>query len=279
MTTWHADTETLARYARGTADVAHLFSIDSHLIACAACRAELAAVSDADEREAIWSSIAESIDVPRRTYAERLLVRLGVREHLARIVGTAPALRGAWLGAVTLVLAFAVFAARQSTGSDPTLFLVVAPLLPLAAVATAYGPRLDAIYEIGIAAPKSGFEVLLLRASAVVGTSMVLLGAATLALPGLEPLDAAWLLPALALAVAALALGTWMSPITAAVALGIVWVGGIALEALVTVEASRRVPAHLFAFGPAGQLVALCVAAIAGAVFVVRRERLDAARA
>ena len=32
-----------------------------------------------------------------------------------------------------------------------------------------------------------------------------LLGAATLALPGLEPLDAAWLLPALALTVTALA--------------------------------------------------------------------------
>ena len=48
-------------------------------------------------------------------------------------------------------------------------FLALAPLLPLAGVAAAFGAALDPTYEIGLAAPLSAVRLLLLRTVAVVG--------------------------------------------------------------------------------------------------------------
>jgi hypothetical protein len=99
--------------------------------------------------------------------AERLLVRLGVADHTARLLAATPALRGSWLLAVAVTLAFAVLAAWARPGPDAILaFLCVAPLLPLAGIAVAYGPGIDPTYEIGLAAPLRSFRLLLLGAPA-----------------------------------------------------------------------------------------------------------------
>jgi hypothetical protein len=61
---------------------------------------------------------------------------------------------------------FAVLAAQVGSGPDASLaFLTVAPLLPLAGIAMAYGPGIDPTYEIGLAAPMRSLR-LLLRAAA-----------------------------------------------------------------------------------------------------------------
>ena len=55
-----------------------------------------------------------------------------------------------------------------------TAFLVLAPLLPLAGVAAAYGRDVDPTYEIGLAAPMRSFGLLLVRALAVLATTSVM---------------------------------------------------------------------------------------------------------
>jgi hypothetical protein len=62
------------------------------------------------------------------------------------------------------------------------IFLVVAPLGPLAGVAVAFAGGLDPTREIGLAAPYSGLRLLLVRTAAVVAVTVPIVGAAALAL-------------------------------------------------------------------------------------------------
>ena len=142
---------------------------------CASCRAELANVSASisttqlRDQQAVWDGVLERVDRPTRSITERLLGVLRVRPDTAKLLATTPALRLAWLAAVVFVAAFAVAAGRME-GDGPWLLLVIAPLLPVAGVATAYGPALDPTYEIGVAAPLSGLRLTLLRTLAVIAT-------------------------------------------------------------------------------------------------------------
>jgi hypothetical protein len=177
------------------------------------------------------------VDVPRAGVVERLLVRLGVPDHTARVLAATPALRGSWLLAVATTLAFAVLTAWVSRGADANLwFLCIAPLLPLAGTAVAYGPGVDPTYEIGLAAPLRSFRLLLLRAATVLGTSTLLAAAASLMLPGLGWGAAGWLLPALGLTVCSLALAATVEPLRAIGVTAGAWVVAVA----VTVAPRRR---------------------------------------
>src|SRR5262245_49179940 len=213
---WHADGELLAAYAAGDLDVAGAWSVEAHLTSCAGCRELAGALVGPERPRRVRAALIDAVDVPRTGVAERLLVRLGVAEHTARLLAATPALRGSWLLAVAVALGFAVLAARVGQGPDASLaFLTVAPLLPLAGIAVAYGPGIDPTYEIGLAAPMRSFKLLLLRAAAVLGTATLLAAAASLALPGLGPGAAGWLLPSLALTVSSLALATRVEPLRA----------------------------------------------------------------
>ncbi|WP_341483792.1 hypothetical protein [Streptomyces endophytica] len=90
-------------------------------------------------------------------------------------------------------------------------------MLPLAGVALSYGPRADPMYEISATTPSGGLRLLLTRTAAVLGVSLPLLTAVGAFLPGPPgmPGAAAWLLPALALALGALALGSYVGCRTA----------------------------------------------------------------
>ena len=106
-------------------------------------------------------------------------------------------------------------------------FLAVAPVLPLAGIALAYGQRVDPLYETQAATPMAGPRALLLRALAVLATAMILTGLATPLLPGPPGIAAAWLLPALALTLATLALSTRFSPLPSAATLAAAWLGAV----------------------------------------------------
>src|SRR5438093_4209165 len=108
---------------------------------------------------------------------EAVLVRVGVPDHVARLLAATPSLRISWFGATAVALGFSILAAYGR--KDPLMFLVVAPLLPLGGVAAAFGPGMDPTYEVGLACPVRTSRLLLIRATAVLAATLVLSGIAS----------------------------------------------------------------------------------------------------
>ena len=266
--TWHVDPLVLRRYAAGSVGGSTAASVESHLLACASCRAGLVPTVDPGRLSAVWDEVVDRLDAPRRTPVARLLVRLGVAEDTARLVAAAPSLTVSWLGGLAVTLFFAAVA----VGSGPKgllFFLALAPVLPVAGVAVAYGREVDPTYDIGIAAPYSTFRLLLLRSSAVLVTTLLLLAVAAVLLPLDGWLAAAWLLPSLALSAATLALSTRVEP---------AWGGGLVVAAwlLAVLSTVRVTGSALAAFGSTGQLLCAVLLALSVAV-LVHRGRTPAA--
>ena len=57
------------------------------------------------------------------------------------------------------------------------MFLALAPLAPVAGVAITFGPGADPSFELTVASPISTVRLLLLRAAAVLATTLVLAAA------------------------------------------------------------------------------------------------------
>jgi signal transduction histidine kinase len=153
---------------------------------------------------------AEVVRIPgREPSLDRALMRLGVHDDAARIIAATPSLRASWLIAASLAVVFAIWGEH----ADPhvlAVMLILAPVLPVAGVAAAYGPWADPMYEVTQATPASGFRVLLLRSMAVLLAAVVLVSAAAIALPGAGLTAVAWVLPALGLCSASLMLATFV---------------------------------------------------------------------
>jgi hypothetical protein len=148
------------------------------------------------------------------------------------------------------------------------LFLVLAPLLPVAGVAAAHGSSIDPIHEIGLASPMSSFRVLLIRTTAVLFTTLTLVGLYGMGLPGLDWSAAAWLLPGLALTVSSLALSTWMPPLWSASAVSVIWIGGVVLV-------ERVSGPTLVAFQAPVQAAFVVVGLLATLVLITRRRSFE----
>ncbi|MFI0963807.1 zf-HC2 domain-containing protein [Streptomyces sp. NPDC021080] len=273
-TTWHVPEEDLRAYVQGELAVPRLWSADTHLAACARCRQALAGISDPVALDVGWERLDAELDAPRPGPVEWLLVRLGVADHTARLLTASPALRRSWLGAIGALLVMTVAAADLvRAGATPTLFLALAPLLPLAGVAVSYGPGIDPTYEMSVVSPMHGFRLLMIRTVAVLSVCLGLNGLATLALPayGLQAL--AWLLPALALTATGLALSSRLGPVLAPSLVG----GGWAVLLLVA-RANTEPHTTLAPFTAAGQGVSGAVAVLAAVLLYLARDRFDASR-
>ena len=267
---WHAEPRLLARYRDGALDPAAAGSVEAHLAACRDCQRAAGDLVDPERLAATWQDVIEVIDQPRPTRVEWLLRQLGVADHTARLVAATPALTVPWLVSLAVVLGFVAGSAHVRPAGT-FWFLLLAPLIPLAGVATAFGPGLDPTYEVGVAAPLRGIRLLLWRAAAVLVASLVVLLPAALALPGLGVTAVAWVLPALAVTVTGLAASSVARPTHAAAGVGAVWI----LLAL----GAEVISAHpLAAFGQAGQYVALLVLLGAVVVLTVRADAFDMAR-
>jgi hypothetical protein len=261
---WHADEELLAAYDEQRLDAAARWSVEAHLTSCAACRLQARALVDPARLRRLRAALIDAVELPRAGVAERLLVRLGVADHTARLLAATPALRGSWLLAVAVALAFAVLAAWTRPGQDANLaFLCVAPLLPLAGV--------DPTYEVGLAAPLRSFRLLLLRAAAVLETATLLAAAASLALPQLGPGAVGWLLPSLGLTASSLALATTVEPLRAIGITAGAWVIAVAVTVLPPAPSSVL-------FAVAGQVGFAALALLAAAVLLVRRGHFESDR-
>jgi hypothetical protein len=263
MTVWHLDPEAIRGYAQGAVPLDLAASTEAHLMKCAACRGVLSSYVDSQRAEAIWQEVVDRVDAPRRSWPERMLVRLGVDEATARLVVATPTLRGPWLLAVAGVLALAAWAAQVDERFLRT-FLVVAPLGPLAGVAVAFVGGLDPTREIGLAAPYSGLRLLLIRTAAVLAVTVPIVAAAGAALPGSHWLAAAWLLPTAGLTCAALALTGRMPPVVAV---------GVVATAWVLVTAPTTIAGRLdLAFGIGAQAFWLAVTIGGGTWLAVTRN-------
>lgn len=261
---WHIDDRTLATYAAGGTTAATAASAEAHLTTCADCRARLAPRVDAGRLDAIWREVDDQVSAATLPWFERSLVRLGVGEDSARLLASTPSLRLSWLGSMVVAVLFAVsFAGGSRHGM--LLYLTLAPMLPVAGVAAAYGRAADPAYELAVAAPYSMLRLLLLRSVAVVGSTVLVVGAGSLALLGQGWAAAAWLLPSLALSATTLALSARVTPVWAAAGVLTSWVA-------VVLVVLRRTHDDLAAFGAVGQLAALVVAALALAALAQQRS-------
>ena len=267
---WHVPIDALRGYERGAVDPTEQLSIEAHLTSCVSCRSSLAGLVDAGVLRRTWDAIAAETSAPTPGLIERLLLVVGISDHSARLVAATPSLRRSWLLAVGAVLAVAVLVANGARDGY-LFFLAIAPLLPIAGIAAAYGPGIDPTYEIGIAAPMRSFRLLLIRATAVLGSTIVLAGIAALFLPALDWRAAAWLLPSLALAAACLALATVVQPLRAAVIVAAAWVAIVAGAALAT---PAETTARAF-FGEQLQLAVVVVGIGSGLALMARRDVLE----
>jgi hypothetical protein len=264
---WHVEPQLLLSYARGRSDLADSFSVEAHVLGCAACRDQLAHLVDRGRLERVWAGVEDAARPPGRRPLEAVLVQLGVPDHLARLLVSTRSLTLSWIGAVSVCLAFAVTAAQLSS-HGLFVFLGVAPLLPLAGVAVTYGPGVDPAHEISLASPMRGFRLLMIRAAAVLVVTIGLAAVGASALPELGWLAAAWLLPSLALTALALALATYVQSLVAFWTVAAAWIAAVALAAS---ESGNR----FAAFGEPAQAGFVVVSLAAAAVVVLRREAFD----
>jgi hypothetical protein len=257
--TWHADEETLRAWADGSAAPVPAASLEAHLLRCDECRRRMATLappasgSDVVRR---WDALADRIDRPRANP----LLRLGL---------ATPGLRTAWLASVLLLLTVPVVVSVLDLRLP--VFMALAPVAPLAAVALTYGHHADPAGELALATPTAGLRVVAARA-VLVALSAVPVGVGLALLLGLPtPVALGWLLPGAALASLVVLSGTTrLDPAVVAASLGSLWVVAVSWPA-----ASRRVPAdvvtHLVASVPS-QLTALVVALAAIALTLARRD-------
>ncbi|MFD6797701.1 zf-HC2 domain-containing protein [Streptomyces cyaneofuscatus] len=200
----------------------------------------------------------------------------------ARVVWAAgPALRGAWLVALVVVALGAValsYGAGLGASVRP-LLLVTAPVLPLAGVALSYGLHADPLYEIATSTPSGGLRLLLTRAAAVLTVSVPALTLAGAVLPVAAggPGAAAWLLPGLALTVAALALGSFVGGRRGAAAVGAAWLAFVVAPATAGGPAGAALMAGASPYfaGPAVQSGWAAGAAACALLLAARRRSFD----
>ena len=271
MSTWHVAPEQMQRYADGSIDIAGAFSVEAHLESCDTCGDRISRFVEPLRLERMWTQVAGAVAISEIGVVERMLRRLGVREHVARLLAATPALRLSWLLAIGMVLTIGVVAAYGSANGY-VLFLVVAPLLPVAGVAASYGPGIDPTYEIGLASPMRSFHLLLIRACAVLATTTLMASAGALLLPGLDWRTVAWLLPSLGLVTATLGLGTIVRPLWGAAFVTFAWlaVTSAGATAAAVGEATGR-----SVFGDTMQFGSLMIAIAGGALLIARRDRFE----
>lgn len=265
------DADLAGRYVSGTVTVAEALVVEQAMARSPAWRGLVGAQVDQGRLDANLALVNVDLDAPRRAPAERVMVRLGLPEQVARLMSATPVLRRSWYLASALVLFFALVAAGNERDA-PTVayFLALAPVVPVLGVGVAYGPGLDPAYDMTVATPVSGLRLLLLRSTAVLATSAVAGGIVSLLLVADHGFRViAWLLPAVALTALSLLLATVLPTRVAASVTGGAWLLLVALVA--------RNSEELRLFDPGAQVVYLVIAAVALGGVVLRRSTFESA--
>ncbi|MET1059229.1 MAG: hypothetical protein ABWX84_06510 [Nocardioides sp.] len=268
MSQWHADAAALRDYTAGRTPLPVTASLEAHLVRCDECRAILRADADRGRHAAVWDRVVDDVLVGPESRAERLAMRLGLSERDAMIAGSAPRVRGAWLLGVLLCLLLAVVAVQASSTWGTFVFLAVAPLVPVGAVAFAYGQEADPLWETTLATPSEPLRLVIIRAVTVLVVALPVLLLVAPLLPWPTWTAAAWLLPALACTALTVALSTWFPVSEAALGITALWV------VVTAVAAGPGFRDVLLVLSTPMLSLYLVVAVVATIVFWVRLDRL-----
>ncbi len=255
---WHVEPALLAQYAESrTSDVLSA-SIEAHTDSCPQCRALIRPPDVPD----VWDAVRVNINAPRPGRLQRLAARVMPQTDALLLAGSAM-FRWAWVESIGAAALFASVASLSSSHHElSVLFLLVAPLLPLVAVALAYGPEVDPAHEVAVATPYPQGRLLLLRSAAVIVATVPMTLITGLLLPTPEWVPTAWLLPAAAMTAIAIAAGTWSEALTGTAVLGVGWAMFVGWAAL----RDQLQPA----FGAPTQLLSLGLVVICAVVIAVR---------
>lgn len=215
-----------------------------------------------------WRAITIELEAPRPSRLERSLQFVRVPASVTRVVASTPAMRRSWYLSIVGVVLVGLGVADPTDRGSLFALLVSAPLLPVLGVAMAYGSASDPAHEMQLATPTHGLRLVTIRAATVLVISVAVVGLLTLPNEAARPYAAAWLLPALAVTTASLAVMTVRPPRQAA---------GVVASAWFVVVMAARVAADdpLAAFRAAGQATALAIVVGAVAVAVARRDRFE----
>jgi hypothetical protein len=259
MTTWHTSETALRAWVDGTCGPVLGASVEQHVLRCTECRAQVADLVPAAPIAAGWEAVLSAVEVPSPSIADRWLQRAGLSPADALILATAPRVLAAWFACLLGLLGF-TFVARDVGGQDGALvaFLLLAPILPVAGVALAYGPGADPSYEVVLASPYRMFRLILLRTVAVLVTALPIIASVGLLLPISTTAALAWLLPALGFTVAVLGVGTWIRAEYAATAIAAAWVAAVAWSVRADDPLALVAPLSMLAYA----LVLVCGAAV-----------------
>ena len=216
-----------------------------------------------------WRAIQFELDAPRPGRLERLLRFFRLPSHLTRLVVATPALRRAWFVAIGLAMVVAA-GPFDGTNTRENLFglLLLAPLVPVLGVSFAYGVEADPAHEMSVATPMRGLRLILTRAAVVLAVSTALLSIVALLAPGTPALAFAWLLPALGLTTATVALMSVVAPRPAALAVTVTWLLGVLI-------ARGAADDLLAAFTAPSQGVMVALTAVSLLAIWVRRDHFD----
>lgn len=267
--TWHIVDDQLDDYLDDRVDPPAAASVEAHLITCADCRVRRASRTPATALAASWRGVERRIDAEPVSAMAQLLSRLGVDERHQRLLAPTVPLRLAWLGAIAVALASGALLVRDLPGGASLgvlVYLTVAAIVPLAAVAASLSTVSEPAPEVAVAAPLSAVQVTGLRASVVLAATVAIALLAGMLLPGPWTQAGLWLLPSLAMCAVATALSGRMGAATAATAAGLVWVSGVA--GWVAVTHDRLAP-----FRTVPQITYLVVAVL-GVALVVRHPHV-----
>ncbi|GLF94618.1 zf-HC2 domain-containing protein [Streptomyces yaizuensis] len=289
----HVSAPLALRYALGTAREPDARALERHIEGCGPCAARVSAAVRRGPAGAVLDDIRTAVlaeaagrapehagpagsgrETPAPAGSVGLVTRLGW--------AAGPAVRRAWWPALlavvggALLLAYAVDLPRAAR----PLLLALSPVVPLLGVALSYGRRADPLHEIIASTPSGGLRLLLTRTAVVLLAGVVLLAAAGTLLPpatGLPgvPGPASWLLPGLALTLAALALGSYTGCQAAASALACGWLLAVLtpLAGSVPAEAAARLGGYVA--GPAAQTTWAAAALLCAGLLALRRSSFD----
>lgn len=284
--TWHASPALLRAYADGACGPSDGWSLEAHLVSCSACRAELSvALSAEDERylREQRTALLHSLPPQRDTAS-------GGRVHswLHWVVRPASMV---CVVVMVLVAALVDVVVAGLHGGPPegvddsgrltvAVLWLLAPLVPVAGVAVAAAGEADAVREAVLATPTAGLRLLLWRSVTIVVAAAVL---TTVAGAGLELAGVGsgwqvrWLLPAVAITSATLALSSVLSIERAAAVVSATWLA-LALGPVVSAHGVLDAWRHLLladlpaVLSDRGQLVWALVLVLAAVLLVRRRS-------
>jgi hypothetical protein len=153
----------------------------------------------------VWTGVAAEVWRRRPGPAERLAAWLLRSPGLARALVTTPSLLLGWVIATVVVLAAG---AAATLGTGTPYVALFAPAVAGAGIAYAYGPGIDAAWELSQSMAVSDRMVLLVRALAVFGLNAAAGLAASAASGAAAAVTFGWLVPMTAVCALALAAAT-----------------------------------------------------------------------